>query len=209
MKQLYKDLWQTSLEHPFPGLNSHAYFLQREKDNVLFYNTSNHEELNKISDLGGISFQFLSHRHESGKSLSHIKTQFNSQLCASALEAPFIDEKTDIVISERQILSSNIEVIPTPGHTDGSLCFFYASPFGLKYLFTGDTLYRSNGQWGTLVFSGQGGSTESLIDSLSILRSLDPDVVICSAFVGKTAVVELTKDEWQQNIDSVINDLSS
>lgn len=42
MKQLYNNLWQTQVWHPFPNVNTHAYFLRCAKDNVffvLFYNT--------------------------------------------------------------------------------------------------------------------------------------------------------------------------
>jgi|GEM_PF-5078369 len=37
MKQLYNNLWQTQVWHPFPNVNTHAYFLRCAKDNVLFY----------------------------------------------------------------------------------------------------------------------------------------------------------------------------
>lgn len=39
-------------------------------------------------------------------------------------------------------------MIPTPGHSPGSTCFLVHSPTGQRYLFTGDTLYRSaDGSW--------------------------------------------------------------
>ena len=208
MKKIFDDLWQTSLEHPFVGLNSHAYFLSRDNGNALFYNTSNMNDIEKMSELGGISFQYLSHRHESGKSLSTIKSFLNSQLCADELEEPNIESMIDVVFTERQIHSSNIEVIPTSGHTSGGLCFYYNSPFGHTYLFTGDLLYQSNGRWETLVFSSHGGNAKKLMESLSIIRSLEPTVVICSAFVGERAVVEINQEEWFEAIDTNILKLS-
>ena len=208
MKKLFDDLWQTSVEHPFSGLNSHAYFLQRDEGNVLFYNTSHPAEFKEISKLGGISYQYLSHRHESAQSLAVIKSTFHSQLCADALEAPFIDTKIDTTFSKRQTHSSNIEIIPTPGHTTGGLCFYYESPHGLRYLFTGDTLFRSNERWGALVISSDGGSTEILIQSLASLRALTPDVVISSASVGAVSVLEVTHQQWHEAIDTNIQELS-
>lgn len=209
MKKIYIDLWQTSLENPFAGLNTHAYFLQRNEGNALFYNTSNLDDIEEISNLGGISFQYLSHRHESGKSLSIIKSKFQSQLCTGDLEEPFIESTVDVTFSTRQSHSSNIEIIPTPGHTDGGLCFYYESPIGLKYLFTGDTLFQSDGRWGTLVISNDGGSATKLIESLSTIRSLEPDVVLCSASVGDISVVEVTQEEWHECIDDNIRMLSN
>jgi hydroxyacylglutathione hydrolase len=207
MKRIYDDLWQTSLEQPFSGLNTHAYFLRREEGNVLFYNTSNVDDLEEISTLGGLAFQYLSHRHESGKSLDAIKSKFKSQLCAGSLEVPFVETSVDVTFSTRQSHSSNIEIIPTPGHTDGGLCFYYESPIGLRYLFTGDSLFQSNARWDTLVFSNDGGNAENLIESLSTIRTLEPDVVLCSASVGEISVVEVTKVEWRDAIDSNINKL--
>jgi hypothetical protein len=204
MKKLYDDLWQTSLEHPFAGLNAHAYFLQRGEGSVLFYNTSIAGDLEEISNLGGISFQYLSHRHESGNSLRTVKAMFDPKLCADVLEEPYIDSVVDVVFSVRQHHSSTIEVIPTPGHTEGGLCFYYESHTGLRYLFTGDTLFQSNGEWGTLVLSGDGGSAEALVTSLSILGSLEPDVVLCSASLGDISVVEVTQQEWHKAIDTGI-----
>ncbi len=208
MNKIYDDLWQTSLENPFAGLNTHAYFLQRSEGNVLFYNTSNLDDIEEISNLGGISFQYLSHRHESGESLSTIKSTFQSQLCSGVLEEPFIKSTVDVTFSARQSHSSNIEIIPTPGHTDGGLCFYYESPIGLKYIFTGDTLFQSDGRWRTLVISNDGGSETKLIESLSTLRSLEPDVVLCSASVGDISVVEVTQEEWHESIDDNIRRLT-
>ncbi|MCG8426295.1 MAG: MBL fold metallo-hydrolase [Chromatiales bacterium] len=210
MKQLYDDLWQTTLEHPFADLNTHAYFLQRNEGNVLFYNTSNQDDIEAMSDMGGIIFQYLSHRHETGDSLSIIKERFKSQLCSDNLEEPHISRvcKVDTVFSDRQTHSSNIEVIPTPGHTDGGLCFYYQSPNGLRYLFTGDTFFQSNGHWETILIANDGGNKQKLVESLQILRDLQPDVVMCSASVGDVSVVEVTHDTWVESIDNNIGRLA-
>jgi len=208
MKQLYQDLWQTSVEQPFIGLNTRAYYLQRNEGHVLFYNTGNLDEIAEISNLGGIAFQYLSHRHESGRSLATIKAELKSQLCADELESPYIDSPVDVSVSERQVHSSNIEIIPTPGHTSGGLCFYYKSPIGQKYLFTGDLLFQSNGRWATLVFRPHGGSAEKLRESLLTIRSLEPTVVICSAFVGDISVVEVSSEEWLTAIDVNVMELS-
>lgn len=206
MKRLYNDLWQTNLEHPFPDLNSHAYLLQRKQGNVLFYNTRYEQEIDYIDNLGGIDFQFLSHRHECGSSLAYIRQKFQSQLCVDKLERDYIEKfcPVDISCDSRQILSENIEVIPTPGHTCGGLCFYYQSPGGLNYLFTGDTLFPYHGRWSILPLVNEGGDSEKLIESLKSLRDLHPDVVLSSASVGDIAVVELTQAQWQQAIDENI-----
>ena len=190
-------------------LNTHAYFLRRPEGNVLFYNTGHDGDLEKIAALGGIRFQLLSHRDESGPSLNRIKDRFGSRLCCSALEAAIIGEDAQV---DRAFQSSDrhlgdIDIIHTPGHTAGSICFFYKSPYGKSYLFTGDTIFQSNAKWATLAFPRAGGSEASLAQSLLRLRDLNPDVVMCSAFVGDVSVVEIIGDEWAQAIDDNVSRL--
>ena len=154
MKQIYDDLWQTKLEIPFGSVHTHAYFLKRNESNVLIYNTSHDEDIQHIAELGGIKYQLLSHRDESGASLKSIKEKFNSKLCCHAKEEPSISPicPIDISFTENVTNLSGIKVIHTPGHTDGSISFINVSPLGRTYLFTGDTLFQRNGVWGTIVF---------------------------------------------------------
>ena len=191
------------------SLNTHAYFLRRPEGNVLFYNTGNDGDLEQIAELGGIRFQLLSHRDESGPSLNRIKDRFGSRLCCSALEAPIIgkDASVDITLQVEHHHLGDIDIIHTPGHTAGSICFFYKSPYGKSYLFTGDTIFQSNGKWATLAFPRAGGSKAALAESLIRLRDLNPDIVMCSAFVGDVSVVEVVGDEWAQAIDGNVSRL--
>ena len=209
MLQIYDDLWQTKFEIPFGNVHTHAYLLQCDEGNVLIYNTGHISEIDKIEELGGIDFQYLSHRDETGTSLRIIKERFGSKLCCHANEEPSISKScpVDIVFSERTVHFSGIEVIPTPGHTDGSLSFLYKSSTGRTYLFTGDTLFQWEGRWGTLVLSDSGGSKDALVTSLIQYQGLDPDVVIWSASGSDVGVLEVTKDEWIDGIDAVIREL--
>jgi len=206
MKQIFHDLWQTKLENPFEGVDAHAYFLQCPEGNVLIYNTGHTEELDHIAVLGGIKYQYLSHRHEAGASLEIIKQQFNSKLCCHEKEKKDILQscEVDITFSENIKHFSNIEIICTPGHTNGGISFLYHSPHGRIFLFSGDTLLQSNGQWQTLVISSAGGSSESMIESLQTYRELNPDVILWSASRGPKSFVETTKAQWKVDIDNTI-----
>ncbi len=210
MIQLYKDLWQTKLQLAFNSVPTHAYFLRCSEGNVLFYNTSHDDEILHMSELAGIKYQYLSHRDEAGESLQRIKKQFDSELCCHIKEEHSIAKycSVDISFTERTNHFSGIDVIPTPGHTEGSISFLYQSPHGLTYLFTGDTLFQSYGQWGTLVFPGAGGSTEALTSSLLIYKELTPNVVISSAFSGNTGFMEVTKKKWREDIEHIIDELN-
>ncbi|MCI0995684.1 MBL fold metallo-hydrolase [Pseudomonas corrugata] len=209
MKQIYDDLWQTAPEHPFMGVTSHAYLFTQKEGNILFYN-SGKIEFDKVASLGGISCQYLSHRDEAGNSLASIKQHFASKVYCHELEAASIKRYTTIdgLFDKRETRFGRVEIIPTPGHTDGSVCFFVHSPFGKKYLFTGDTIYVENGVWESRINRGDGGSKKDIIESLRLLGELTPDVVISSASVGDTAFKEIALGEWRIITNNVIKGLS-
>lgn len=147
MKQIQPDLWETEVERPAPGLTTHAYLLIRDGGNVLFYNTGHLHEIEKMAELGGVAYQYLSHRDELGDSLKLIRDRFDAKLGGHVRErAEFARIRPpDILFDAREVHLGNIEVIPTPGHSPGSTCFLVRSPHGKTYLFTGDTLYLSEG----------------------------------------------------------------
>lgn len=64
-----------------------------------------------------------------------------------------------------------LEVLHTPGHTEGSVCLLAA---GERLLFTGDTLFT--GSWGRTDLPG--GSDEQMVDSLTRLSRLDADLKV-------------------------------
>ncbi len=209
MKQIYPDLWQTKI-YSSGMLNCYAYFLTTPAGNILFYNTNDEAELTHMENLGGIKYQLITHRDEAGPSLARIKNRFNSKLMFSELESEAIAKHApaDQFFEQEDHKLDDIQVIHTPGHTQGSVCFFYPSPHGKSYLFTGDTFFQWHGEWATLVLNSAGGSKEALQNSLQKLRDLKPDVVMSSGFVGDVALVEPTEMEWRQAIDNEINKLS-
>jgi hydroxyacylglutathione hydrolase len=209
MQQIYPDLWQTHAEHPFPGLTTHAYLLVRDAGNVLFYSSGRPEEYEHIQELGGITHQFLSHRDEAGPALGDIKRLFGSKLCCHRLEEEAVRKMTpvDCMFDKREVSLSDIEVIPTPGHTNGSVCFLVHSAHGTTYLFTGDTVYLNNGAWDTFVMEQAGGSKSDLKHSLVLLRDLQPEVALSSASVGSVPFKEFSAQEWRSDMDKVLRAL--
>lgn len=210
MKQIYPDLWQTRAEHPFSGVSSHAYLLVQDTGNILFYSSGLQDEYQHIQELGGITYQFLSHKHEVGDALAEIKKRFGSKLCCHRFEERAVQKVTpvDCLFDIRDIRQGNIEVIPTPGHTKGSVCFLVRSVHGQTYLFTGDTIYMSHGAWETRSNWYEGGSKSDLKSSLMLLRDLGPTVVISSASIGEVPFKEVSVEEWQTDIDNVLRSLS-
>lgn len=203
MRQVLPDVWETATESPFPGLTTHAYLLLHPKGNVLFYNTGNIAEIDGLADLGGVAWQFISHRDEVGDGISAIHQRYGARLVAHAAELAAYSKvrEPDILVCSRETFLGNIEAIPTPGHTPGSICYLVALGQGRRYLFTGDTIFRNaEGGWSAGYIKGYS-EPEPLLQSLELLAELEPDVVFSSAFSGLAGFEELTPALWRQYVE--------
>ncbi len=209
MKQVQPDLWETEPEYPFPGLITRAYLLTRDEGNVLFYNTGHHHEIDAMADRGGVAYQFLSHQDELGETLNVIGERFDARLGGHVNEQEKFARirRPDVLFDKRETLLGNVEVIPTPGHSPGSVCFLVDSPHGKRYLFTGDTLFLSDdGGWQAGMITGYS-EREPLAASLEVLRELRPDVVISSACPTGTGFEEISPEDWRARVDTALERL--
>lgn len=208
MKQVLSDLWQTRTDTPFPGLTTHAFLWTGR--NALFYSTATDADFSELEGLGGLSDQYLSHRDEAGPMLAKIADHFGSTLHAPAAELVEIGQHAhvDVPLGGRHVDVNGIEVIPTPGHSPGSTCYLVNGADG-DYLFTGDTLiFGDAGNWWAGYIPGIG-DADSLAASLRLLRTLQPDVVISSAFQGDSAVHRIQPGRWTDHVDEALEALAA
>jgi hydroxyacylglutathione hydrolase len=208
MRKVLSDLWQTRTDSPFPGLTTHAFLWTGR--NALFYSTATDADFSELEDLGGISDQYLSHRDEAGPMLTKIADHFDSTLHAPAAELLEIGQHAhvDVPLGSRHVDVNGVEIIPTPGHSPGSTCYLVNGAEG-AYLFTGDTLvYGDAGNWWAGYIPGIA-DADALADSLRLLRTLNPDVVISSAFQGDSAVHHIQPGRWTDHIDEALKGLST
>jgi len=211
MQQIYPDLWQSPAEQPIadvPDLITRAYLLTREDGNLLLYSTGFEDEHRHVEELGGLGRHLLSHADEAGPALQRIRSRFGSELWCHRLEADAVRQRggvaPDGTFDGPETWSGTLEIIPSPGHTPGSTCFLYASPHDRTYLFTGDTIGRTDdGVWRNGFLPGMSNKA-TLIASLRMLAELQPDVVLSSAFGGQHAVNEVTSDEWRAAVDQAL-----
>ena len=84
-----------------------------------------------------------------------------------------------------------LEVLHTPGHTEGSVCLLAR---GERLLFTGDTLFA--GGWGRTDLPG--GSEEEIIDSLIRLGQMDDDLRVLPGH-GSGSTLEVEK-RWLDRV---------
>ena len=74
-----------------------------------------------------------------------------------------------------------LEVLHTPGHTEGSVCLLDAEN---GRLYSGDTLF--NGSFGRVDLPG--GSPEAMVESLDRVRRLDPSLLVRPGHGGSTTI---------------------
>lgn len=211
MKQIQPDLWETETENPAEGLYTHAYLLRRDDGNVLFYNTGRREEIERMEQLGGVAYQYLSHLDELGDSLNTIAERFGAELGGHIRELEEFSKfrRPTILFERRETHLGNIEIIPTPGHTPGSTVFYVHSPHGKRYLFTGDTLWFSGNRVLEAAFFPDSSDLGDYVKSLETLRELAPDMAISSATGGHGGYRDIAPGEWPGHVDRALERLLS
>jgi hypothetical protein len=151
---------------PFaPSLDIRAFLLRRDRGNLLLYSTTTVQaNAPAIEALGGISRHYLNHRHEAQFSSKGI----DAPLFVHESERESVSESYDIrgTFSKRHALDEDFEVIPTPGHTPGATVYLWDSG-ERRLLFTGDTVYLSEGKWVAAVLPSS--DRQRYIESLELI----------------------------------------
>ena len=107
--------------------------------------------------------------------------------------------KPDHLIVDKEIIpvgKFSFEVIETPGHTPGGVCFYCKEE---KALFTGDTLFKST--IGNLSFPTA--RPHLMWDSLSKLAKLPPDTII---YPGHGPSTTIGAEKWLDRAEELFGD---
>jgi glyoxylase-like metal-dependent hydrolase (beta-lactamase superfamily II) len=160
---------------PFaPSVSARAFLLERDRGSLLVYSVTELEsELQARDRHGEISRQYLNHHHE-------------AEVAPEGLIAPLVVHEdarepvaaraaVEATYANRHVLDDDFEVIPTPGHTSGSTCFLWQSGEH-RTLYTGDTIYLSEGEWVAAVLESS--DRDKYIESLELIRELDFDMLV-------------------------------
>ncbi|MGV0835756.1 MBL fold metallo-hydrolase [Mycolicibacterium thermoresistibile] len=211
MRQVLPTVWETRIDSPFPGLTTHAYLWTGGRRNALFYSVVTDADFDEIERLGGIADQYLSHQDEAGPMLARIAERFGSRLHAPDAESAEIGAHAaiDVALTERHVDDNGVEIIPTPGHTPGSICYLVPGPGGARYLFTGDTLFvGADNEWAA-GYIASFSDAPSLAESLRLLAGLAPDVVISSAAPGEVGVHPVDRHRWPDHVGQALSKLAA
>ena len=192
-----------------PSLEIRAFLLQRERGNVLVYRSEMLKlDAEQINALGGISRQYLNHRHEASPTCDWVARTFDAPLHVHEKEAPSVSETCNVAetFSKRHYLDDYFEVIPTPGHTSGATSFLWDTGRH-RCLFTGDTIFFPRGEWVAALLEGVS-DRERYIQSLELIRTLDFDLIVPGiASAGQPYYEFVKKAEAKRRIDTILERL--
>lgn len=133
-----------------------SWLLQRKAGNYLIGCAAMGENIAELEKLGGVSKVFLTDIHFAQKWHGEVADHFKAKLVCHATDEESVIKKCRTenlqLIEKRTRLDADLEIIPTPGHADGGLCYSW-TPGKRSYLFTGDFLCHATSGWA--VFCGK------------------------------------------------------
>ena len=166
-----------------------------------------HAHFGTIERLGGVSKQLLSDAHYKTRHCDEVAERFNAPLYCSQAEADGVrrDLKHIVVIPyTRHFLLPGIEVIPTPGHRPGAICYRIAL-HNRQYLFTGDTIWHNGRDW---VASPTKAGIRKMEESLRLLMEIEFDVLLANNRVDyPVSYIEVTRSTHRRLLEEILSGL--
>ena len=176
------------LDTPFDGLLStpssrlpyqhnvllRSYVLQRPGGSVIVYNSPGvSEAAAAIEQLGPPDRMLINHAHEA----MYGRPDLDIDVWIHRADLQEVGKTLQIAgtFDQRQRIGSDIEVIPTPGHTPGT-CSFLWNNGEHRFLFTGDFIWIEDGEWKAVVLNPA--LRDQYLSSLALVRDLDFDVLV-------------------------------
>jgi len=174
---------------PF-GTNAYIVICQKTQDSMLIDAPADAKTIMERLKGTNPKYILLTHGHmDHIGALSELQSKLKVPLAAHALDAGKLPSAPEMLLSDGDTISLGdlkFEVLHTPGHTPGSLCFKAG-----RYLISGDT-----------IFPGGPGKTRSPADFREIIKSITeklfvlPDDTQIYPGHGDSTVLKKEKDEF-------------
>jgi glyoxylase-like metal-dependent hydrolase (beta-lactamase superfamily II) len=175
---------------PF-GTNSYLLICQKTRDSAIVDAPGNAEKVLQRLEGTQPKHILMTHNHmDHVGALADLKAALNVPLAAHADDADGLPVKPEQFLNDGDTISFGeitLDVLHTPGHTPGSLCFLAG-----KYLISGDT-----------IFPGGPGKTWSPADFKQIVESLTKKIFTLPGETqlfpghGDSSIVEKEKQEFE------------
>jgi glyoxylase-like metal-dependent hydrolase (beta-lactamase superfamily II) len=192
-----------------PPNTGFTYLLRRDGDNVLFTTKASvQEDLAALDALGGVQHLLLGDRHHALPPTAKLAKRFGTVLSASTIEAKVLGAAGVQIGRQfeyrRQTLATDLELLPTPGHTRGAFSYLW-TPGKRRFLFIGDTLVPVDGGWRYWVTKP---NLRVFRETIRFLRGIEFDVILSNSFAATPAAwLEVDTRARQRLFDAVESDL--
>lgn len=206
--EIYPHLFLLRPARP-PPMTGFTYLLRRDEGNVLFTTKASvQEDLGALDAFGGVQHLLLGDRHHALPATAKLAKRFGTVLSASTIEAEVLETKGIEIGRQfeyrRQTLATDLELLPTPGHTRGAFSYLWTRGTR-RFLFIGDTLVPVDGDWRYRVTKP---NLRAFRETLGLLRGLKFDVILSNSFAATPAAwLEVDPRARQRLFDAVELDL--
>ncbi len=181
-----------------------SFLLERPQGNILIYNSPGINKASKaIKEMGDPNRLLVNHHHEA----MYGAPDFELPIWIHENDKPMADMGITDTFSSRHMINDDLEVIPTPGHTQGTTTFLWDNG-EQRFLFPGDAIWVQGGQWKAVLLGDSDRS--AYLDSLALLKELDFDFIVpWGVEMGSPSGYAVSKDEGISIFDSIISRLKA
>ncbi|MFC1971484.1 MBL fold metallo-hydrolase [Chloroflexota bacterium] len=174
---------------PF-GTNAYIVICQKTRHSVLIDTPAEASII--INRLHGTNprYMLLTHNHmDHLGALAELRSRLKVPLAAHALDAGPLPSPPEVLLNDGDTISLGnlkLEVLHTPGHTPGSLCFKYG-----RYLIAGDTIFP-----GGPGRTGSPGDFQQIVKSITEKIFVLPDDTRIYPGHGEDTILKKEKDKF-------------
>lgn len=189
-----------------------TFFIHRGDGNLLvpcFSTRSTIEaHFDAIDAMGGLSKQLLGDSHFRSPHCDEVAVRFDAPLYCSEIEGPDVTSVLKHVVLfpfERHHLDTGIEVIPTPGHRPGGVCYLI-DVGGQRCLFVGDFVWHDGEKW---IPTARKAGKREYAESLQLLSTVEFDLVLSNSMISNpTCSIELDQESRSTFIAGLLKQLA-
>jgi hydroxyacylglutathione hydrolase len=211
MNEIFPSIFELFPSKPTPK-KFRTFFIRRNEGNLLIpcfsTNSTIEAHFDAIVQYGGLRKQLLGDSHFRSPHCDEVASRFDAPLFCSEVEAPEVIsvlKNVEVFPFERHHMEAGVEVIPTPGHREGGVCYLI-EVVNKRFLFVGDFIWHDGEKW---LMTATKKGMRAYSASLDLLETLEFDVIICNAMISNpTCYIEVDPATRASFIASLRNQMT-
>lgn len=183
------------------GVVVRSYVLGCSEGPVIVYNSPGIDQAaREIQALGQPSRLLVNHWHEAMYGAPELDVPVFVHQRDRAQTEPSLPVRG--TFTQRGMIGTDLEVIPTPGHTAGATMFLWDNG-AHRFLFTGDSIWTQQGEWKVVVLGES--NRAAYLETLTMVRDLSFDILVpWVAEEGEPFVEVVGRQQARQRISAII-----